>query len=589
MKKMSHTTRPNGFVIPAVFGIMLIILIVAITFITVAKLEVKKSTNHLRMLQAKYTAEAGLDHALAVIATDNSAYTSLDNDIFSTFHNTITDSPAASNAIAHTLDSINTYTIIIRDCEGLINANATQGLSLSTLSLPSEPAGTDYLFPEFAVGADNTYFCARSYRDVENLFNLYLLTQNSGNITTLYEALNTSLSYDTTTLSSLAASLVDYFDTTTTPTTMNSSIGLEACPMISEIMTHTRTYSDGISHYPENSGWCIALYNPTTSTLDLSQFGLLLDNTRYTLSGVLASGTTTLFTDSTGRIARLSGTTNSISSEGPPTINNVATVSLVLTKNGNTRVIDTVILDSVNIVLDESWKRYYDPTVFFSDSIWNMELSVMPSPPTWDDMEDEDVLHALQAAYWQPYQNGNGTNPLNSSTILKAIYAKNDYLALHAEDIPSFTNTGDFGIFSQMYYQDNTLTDYFDTLDGINTVSGEDKNRLSGKININTAPKAVLLCLPSMTDTVAEAILSYRKHSPFTAIGHIISALKSSGISDTEIDTLLENIMDYITIKSHTFFVIVQSTVNGIQHYTIKALVEKQGTAATLLYAVYLD
>jgi type II secretory pathway component PulK len=75
-----------------------------------------------------------------------------------------------------------------------------------------------------------------------------------------------------------------------------------------------------------------------------------------------------------------------------------------------------------------------------------------------------------------------------------------------------------------------------------------DKERLEGLININTAPKEVLSCLPGMTDRLAEDILSRRgaDQQAFSSAADIVS------LEGMNLDTFTK-LLPLVTVRSYAF------------------------------------
>ncbi len=68
------------------------------------------------------------------------------------------------------------------------------------------------------------------------------------------------------------------------------------------------------------------------------------------------------------------------------------------------------------------------------------------------------------------------------------------------------------------------------------------------KININAAPKKVLLVLPSMTEDLVQQIMNYRKESDFRSLTEV-SSLVSSDVYNV--------ISPYITLETSPYFSIM--------------------------------
>ena len=87
-----------------------------------------------------------------------------------------------------------------------------------------------------------------------------------------------------------------------------------------------------------------------------------------------------------------------------------------------------------------------------------------------------------------------------------------------------------------------------------------------GKININAAPKKVLLILPSMTDELAQEILNHRKESDFKSLTEVSSLVGPE---------VYKTISPYITLETSPFYSIESAgKVEGSKtRQVVKALV----------------
>ncbi|WP_395091303.1 type II secretion system protein GspK [Armatimonas sp.] len=81
----------------------------------------------------------------------------------------------------------------------------------------------------------------------------------------------------------------------------------------------------------------------------------------------------------------------------------------------------------------------------------------------------------------------------------------------------------------------------------LDTASFSTQTRLTGKVNINTAPEAVLLSLPGMTSDITSAIVT-RQSTGFASLGELTSIPALTG-------ALLGQVADAVCVGSDTFIV----------------------------------
>ncbi len=135
---------------------------------------------------------------------------------------------------------------------------------------------------------------------------------------------------------------------------------------------------------------------------------------------------------------------------------------------------------------------------------------------------------------------------------------------------PNYSNIIDF------YYRTGLKPDEFSQIADRLTTS--DQQTLPGLVNVNTAPKAVLLCLPGLEESDVEALLSYRtaNSDKLTSIAWVAQALdreKAVGIGS------------YITIRSSQYSAdIVCLSGNGRAYKRYKAVIDTQGTSPRVVY-----
>ncbi|MBN1507833.1 MAG: general secretion pathway protein GspK [Sedimentisphaerales bacterium] len=105
-----------------------------------------------------------------------------------------------------------------------------------------------------------------------------------------------------------------------------------------------------------------------------------------------------------------------------------------------------------------------------------------------------------------------------------------------------------------------------------------DAQTFSGLVNVNTAPKAVLLCLPGLEESDVEKLLTYRtansdKLTSIAWVTQVLDQTKAVGIGS------------YITVRSRQYSAdIVCLSGNGRAYKRYKAVIDTQGTAPRVVY-----
>ena len=95
---------------------------------------------------------------------------------------------------------------------------------------------------------------------------------------------------------------------------------------------------------------------------------------------------------------------------------------------------------------------------------------------------------------------------------------------------------------------------FLDVADDLTTESTQD---LPGLVNVNTASRAVLMCLPGMDQALAEAIISYRQSSGF--FPNVAWLLKVPGMNQQ----ILKPLAPRVTTRSETFRIISEGKVRS--------------------------
>lgn len=107
-----------------------------------------------------------------------------------------------------------------------------------------------------------------------------------------------------------------------------------------------------------------------------------------------------------------------------------------------------------------------------------------------------------------------------------------------------------------------------------------DQETIPGVINVNTAPKEVLMCLPGMTDSLAEAILARRgaDQQAFTSTGELIS------LEGMNLDTF-KGLYPLVSVRSYVFEARAVGYLSDSKAYaSIQAVIDRSGTTPKFLY-----
>ncbi len=135
---------------------------------------------------------------------------------------------------------------------------------------------------------------------------------------------------------------------------------------------------------------------------------------------------------------------------------------------------------------------------------------------------------------------------------------------------PSFENI------LQFYYRSGMTSEEFSQIADKLTASSE--TTLSGLVNVNTAPKEVLLCLPGLEESDAEALVSYRESngdSPDSIawVTEVLDEEKAVGIGS------------YITVRSYQYSAdIICLSGNGRAYRRYRAVIDTQAGSPRVVY-----
>jgi len=134
---------------------------------------------------------------------------------------------------------------------------------------------------------------------------------------------------------------------------------------------------------------------------------------------------------------------------------------------------------------------------------------------------------------------------------------------------PSYDNVLDF------YFASGMTSDEFALI--VDRLTTRDEKNLPGLVNVNTASKEVLMCLPGLEESDAEALLSYRSSSDqldsIAWVAEVLGRDKAVAIGS------------YITVRSFQYSVdIVCLSGNGRAYKRYKAVFDVQSGAPRLVY-----
>ena len=101
-----------------------------------------------------------------------------------------------------------------------------------------------------------------------------------------------------------------------------------------------------------------------------------------------------------------------------------------------------------------------------------------------------------------------------------------------------------------------------------------------GTVNINTAPREVLIALLQGDEKTADAVIKYRLESPFAirSIGELLN-IKTLKIKD------FKKIADTLTVRSSVFNISCDAamTITGARHY-LEAVLDRAPDPVEILY-----
>lgn len=151
---------------------------------------------------------------------------------------------------------------------------------------------------------------------------------------------------------------------------------------------------------------------------------------------------------------------------------------------------------------------------------------------------------------------------------------KNDYSSFYIKD-KSFANIGEIGFIHTGKQWKTIKLSYPDgewqIFDKITTFDLKDeKNRVGGKININTASFSVLKSLPGFDRYIATSIIKYGEREPFKEVGEILKIILIGRLGcngedddkdgyideDDEKEMIFRSVSNLITVHSHCYTIV---------------------------------
>ncbi|MEM1109522.1 MAG: helix-hairpin-helix domain-containing protein [Planctomycetota bacterium] len=105
----------------------------------------------------------------------------------------------------------------------------------------------------------------------------------------------------------------------------------------------------------------------------------------------------------------------------------------------------------------------------------------------------------------------------------------------------------------------------------------EEDERLPGKVNVNTASRAVLETIPRMSANMAEDIISYRSsQGSFTGVGELYSG-------NVLTRRQFERVAPFVTVRSNVFRVVSEGRTPSGTRYAVAAVIDRGGDQPVIL------
>ena len=196
-----------------------------------------------------------------------------------------------------------------------------------------------------------------------------------------------------------------------------------------------------------------------------------------------------------------------------------------------------------------------DPGFYNYVTVYSTEANVDSQGNARININNRSSVSALQSALQTAFKEDRALEIMMASNI---------------SSNPSFSNI------LQFYYRSGMTFKEFSQIADQLTTSNE--QTLSGLVNVDTAPKAVLLCLPGLEESDVDKMISYRTANSdnLTSIAWVTQALdqaKAVGVGS------------YITVHSYQYSAdIVCLSGNGRAYKRYKAVIDTQKTTPRVVY-----
>ncbi|MFH1715613.1 MAG: pilus assembly PilX N-terminal domain-containing protein, partial [Elusimicrobiota bacterium] len=562
----------KGLAVITVLGVMLVLLIMGIAFITTSKISRKVGTNHLAMIKARNAAEAGLEHALAMIQEDTFAPTRRVDSYQDFWAETFYDVEYYSSnmqtfktkKITHSSFK-EAYYVMVEDEAGKININscayntsspvgsALRDIDINEIGINNEQWRNSFInnndrrrfFPEdiflynhkplpgdrdFPYEEIRKYITAKSYSWMGEIVNLYDFWSGPVYGSIVDDLINMILKYGPSNLDVVqtALNMKDTFDQDSFYTERNGKVGKDAGVFINEVMPGCltdRTNED--PRWVPGTGWFIEVYNPYRQgsalyTDEYSRWKLKWETGgapyMYGFERDMQAGEYFILTDDTGRFEAEFGITPNRKVHSGFIVQGADKIELLSEAD---YLMDQI--DISGVAYDNSVEKNDPRSSENSNLIVQSRFFATPGAQNnsfnipWPSSDKAFFLNDGTPA---------GAFDVTALSALKYIYADKSawqYINLRYDRDANgnyWVNDSNhngllddseaecFSLLKGFYDYDNALPDFYDDIDGRGI--GYSRFRLSGRININTASFIVLSCLPGGT-RAAGAIINHRR------------------------------------------------------------------------------
>ena len=145
------------------------------------------------------------------------------------------------------------------------------------------------------------------------------------------------------------------------------------------------------------------------------------------------------------------------------------------------------------------------------------------------------------------------------------------------EIIGNVPTSPDFSSILDFYEQSGMTSEEFDQIS--DQLSLGDDVAGAGLINVNTAAKEVLMCIPDLTEQDADALIAYRESASEDELS------STAWVADAIDSTVATSIGSYITTTSYQYSAdIIAISGNGRAYRRYRAVFDVQGSAPQIIY-----